>query len=272
MTRGAATFQVGATTYDRHVGRYSDALAVAHVEAAQVVPGNHALDVGCGPGAFTRALVARVGAGNVCAVDPSPSFAEACRSRAPGVDVRIGAAEQLPAFGQPFDVVGSQLVINFMTDPEAGVQAMAAAARPGGTVTSVVWDYAGEMWMLRRFWDAALDLDPDAPDEGKTMRNCTPDELANLWKRCGLTRVDVHALVVEAAYHDFDDYWAPFPSGLAPSGAYCAALPSDRQDALRQQCYCRLGSPPGGFTLTARAWFVRGTRRTSSSDSAAPPP
>jgi hypothetical protein len=89
------------------------------------------------------------------------------------------AAERLPFEADAFDVVLSQLVVNFMTDARAGVAEMRRVARR--TVTSCVWDYAGEMAMLRAFWDAALGLDPNAPDEGRTMRYCTPLELRALW-------------------------------------------------------------------------------------------
>ncbi len=125
-------------------------------------------------------------------------------------------------------------------------------------VTSCVWDYAAEMTMLRAFWDAALEFDPNAPDEGRTMRYCTPDELAALWERAGLRDVEIEPLVIEARYADFDDYWRPFPSGIAPSGAYCASLGEDARAALRDACFRRLGSPDGPFSLTACAWFVRG--------------
>jgi hypothetical protein len=125
------------------------------------------------------------------------------------------------------------------------------------TVASCVWDYADEMTMLRVFWDAALELDPGAPDEGQTMRYCTPGGLASLWTRGGLHNVETKPLVVAATYDDFDDYWSPFPSGLGPSGAYCASLDDDARDELRAACFRRLGSPNGAFTLSARAWFVR---------------
>src|SRR5207237_5763088 len=112
--------------------------------------------------------------------------------------------------------------VNFLADPERGVAEMRRVARPDGAVAACVWDYEGEMTMLRAFWDAALELDPAAPDEGRTMRFCREGELAELWARCGLRDVEAGGLVVTAAYEDFDDLWAPFPTGLAPSGAYCA--------------------------------------------------
>jgi hypothetical protein len=146
--------------------------------------------------------------------------------------------------------------VNFMHDAEQGVREMARVARR--TVASCVWDYAGEMWMLRHFWDGALDVDADAPDEGRTMRYCSPDELEALWRAAGLRDVATGALVVDAAYTDFDDYWYPFPFGLAPSGAYTASLAPDAREELREAVFRRLGRPNGAFTLTARAWFVRG--------------
>ncbi len=252
------TFDISAEIYDRHVGRYAPALSAAHIEAARVLPGERALDVGCGPGRLTRALADLLGADNVAAVDPSEPFVEACRARVPGADVRLGTAEALPFSDHEFDAVLSQLVVNFLSDPEAGVGEMRRVARPGGTVASCVWDYSGGMTMLRAFWDAALELDPEAPDEGGTMRFCREGELAELWERSGLADVESGALVVEADWNGLDDFWWPFPSGLGPSGGYCASLDPERQEALREACFRRLGSPQGPFTLTARAWYAVG--------------
>jgi SAM-dependent methyltransferase len=249
-------FTAGTEAYARHVGRYGGALSAAHADAAGLAAGDRALDVGCGPGVLLAELARRLGAAHVVGVDPTEPFLGAARAAVPAADVRLGSAERLPFDADAFDVALSQLVLNFMDDAEAGVVEMRRVARRA--VTSCVWDYAGEMTMLRAFWDAALELDPDAPDEGRTMGFCTPGELAALWERAGLREVRTDALVVEAAYADFEDYWSPFLSGLGPSGAYCASLDDDARAALRDACFRRLGSPSGPFTLSARAWFVRG--------------
>src|SRR5918997_972832 len=83
-------------------------------------------------------------------------------------------AEALPFEDAVFDVALSQLVVNFMADPLAGVREMRRVTRPGGTVAAAVWDYAGEMTLLRRFWDAAVAVDPAAGrrDEGRCMPYC----------------------------------------------------------------------------------------------------
>ena len=259
VVRGAATFQATAETYDRHVGRYGPALAHAHVRRLALRSGSDVLEIGCGPGALTAALADAVGSRHVYALDPSEPFVEACRERVPGADVRVATAEALPDYRREFAVATSQLVLNFMTDADAGVRAMRDAVRRGGTVASVVWDYRAGMTMLRAFWDAALELDPSAPDEGRTMAHCTPSALRALWTRVGLGDVRTGDIVVHASYESFDDYWAPFTTGLAPSGAYCASLDDDRREALREACFRRLGSPEGPFCLDARAWFVSGS-------------
>jgi SAM-dependent methyltransferase len=259
MGSGATTMFASADAYERHVGRYGRALSSAHVVAAGVQPGDRVLDVGCGPGALTEALAELTGGARVAAVDPSPAFVAACRTRVAGADVRLGSAEELPDFGGAFDVVMSQLVVNFMHDPQAGVRAMRSAVRGDGIVASCVWDYAEGMTMLRSYFDAALEIDPDAPDEGRTMRYCTPGELRELWQGCGLQDVRTGELRVEARYDGFEDLWAPFPTGVGPSGAYCASLDPERRRALHDAYFRRLGEPSGPFTLEARAWFVRGT-------------
>ena len=169
--------------YDRHIGRYGRSLARELIAAAGVRPGERALDVGCGPGALATELAALLGAAQVAAVDPSQPFAAACRDRLPGARVEVASAEALPFDDAEFDHALAQLVVNFIGDTPAGVREMRRVTRPGGTVAAAVWDYAGEMTLLRRFWDAAVALEPDAADldEGRCMPYCTPDALGDLW-------------------------------------------------------------------------------------------
>jgi SAM-dependent methyltransferase len=257
---GVATFRTPAEAYDRHIGRYSRELARALIDAAGLRAGHRALDVGCGPGALTTELVAVLGAEQVVAVDPSIPFVEACRRRLPGVRVEVASAEALPFEDAAVDHALSQLVLNFMTDPQAGVREMLRVTRPGGTVAAAVWDYAGDMTLLRRFWDAAVALDPSVAerDEGRCMPYCTPDELGDLWSTGGLAEVGVHSAVVAAGYEDFEDLWQPLELGVGPSGAYAASLPSERRSALKGELRRRLGVDAGPFRLTARAWIATG--------------
>jgi SAM-dependent methyltransferase len=253
------TFAVSGDPYDRFMGRYSRELAPRLIDFAGLEPGMRALDVGCGPGALTVALADRLGAEAVAAADPSEPLLAACAERVPGADVRQAPAEELPWPDESFDAVLSQLVLNFVSDADAAVAQMRRVVAPGGIVASCTWDYAGGMRMLRTFWDAAAEVDPQAPDE-LGMRYCSEDELASLWGRGALDDIATGALEVDMGYDGIDDFWEPFTLRVGPAGAYCASLEPEQREALREGCFRRLGSPPGPFSLKARAFAVRGVR------------
>jgi SAM-dependent methyltransferase len=244
------------------MGRYSAPLALALVDFAAVAPGMRALDVGCGPGALTTLLAKRLGPESVVAADPSETFVEACRRRLPGVEVASASAEALPFADGSFDVVLSQLVVNFMHDPEAGVREMRRVTRRGGAVVACVWDYAKEMTLLRTFWQVAGEVDPAraaATDESAIFRGFDRDGLTEFWRAAGLQGVRTEPLVVSASYADFEDLWSPLPAGVGPAGAFCRALDEERRAALHDALRRALDVPDGPFELTARAWAVAGT-------------
>ena len=255
-------FQKPAAAYDRFVGRYSPSLAAQLIAFAGVEPGMRARDVGCGPGALASALAGRVGAENVAAADPSEPFIAACRDRVPGAEVVVAPADALPFADDSFDVTLSQLVVNFLPDAEAGVREMRRVTRTGGTVAACVWDYAGEMTMLRAFWDAAREIDHDggaAADEGAVMRSSREGELAELWQAAGLDGVRSGALKAHAAYESFEDLWSPLETGVGPAGAFTVSLDDERRAELRDAYRRGLGVGDEPFELTARAWAVAGT-------------
>ena len=144
------SFDVSADAYTRFMGRYSEPLAAVFADLAGVRPGQRALDVGCGPGALTAELAGPLGASEVCAVDPSESFAVAAGERLPGVTVSVAAAERLPFPDGAFDAVVAQLVVHFMADPVAGLREMGRVTRRGGVVGACVWDHGGGHGPLAR--------------------------------------------------------------------------------------------------------------------------
>jgi len=249
------SFAVDADAYDRFMGRYSMWLAPQLADLAGVQRGQRALDVGCGPGALTSELVARLGAELVAAVDPSEPFMIAARERHPGVDVRQAAAEELPFPDGEFDVTLAQLVVHFMADPVVGLREMARVTRPGGVVVACVWDHAGGRGPLSLFWTAVRQLDPGAQDESG-LAGVRKGHLAELFKAAGLRDVEDTGLAVQVDHASFDDWWKPFTLGVGPAGAYVARLDPARREQLKERC--RQLAPVAPFTLDANAWAARG--------------
>jgi SAM-dependent methyltransferase len=247
------TFAVGADAYDRFMGRFSDPLADEFVALAGLRAGDRALDVGCGPGALTRRLVGLLGPAAVAAVDPSEPFVAAARERCPGVDVRLGVAEDLPFEADTFDAALAQLVVHFMSDPVAGLREMARVTRPGGTVLASVWDHAGDTGPLTTYWRAVRELDPTARDESG-LAGAGEGQLAALARSAGLADVEPSSLTVHVGFPTFDDWWEPFTFGVGPAGVHAAGLDEDGRAALRARCEELL--PPAPFELAAAAWCV----------------
>jgi hypothetical protein len=116
------------------------------------------------------------------------------------------------------------------------------------------------MQMMRRFWDAAVALDPAAlaKDEGRRFPACRPEPLAALLNGAGLANVEGRAIDVPTVFKDFDDYWTPLLSGQAPAPGYCMSLSEDGRAALRERIR---GALPirgdGSIPMIARAWAAR---------------
>lgn len=234
------------------MGRFSVPLAPLFADFAEIRRPQRVADVGCGPGALTTELVARLGTEAVAAVDPSESFASAARERHPGLDVRTAFAEDLPFRDGGFDATVAQLVVHFMSDPIAGLREMARVTRPGGVVAACVWDR--EQGASTLLWQAAGELDPEAPTEADRPGTQLGD-LARLFRAAGLTPDGDTALTVTCQFETFEEWWEPFTLGVGGAGGYVAGLDPDTRNLLRQRCRALL--PAGRFRLSPRVWAVR---------------
>lgn len=254
------SFAVAAEAYDSFMGRYSGPLTPLFADFAGVGAGQRVLDVGCGPGALTAELIARLGADAVTAVDPSESFAAAVHDRHPDIEVHSAPAERLPFGDAAFGASLAQLVVHFMADPVAGLREMARVTRPGGVVAACVWDHGGGNGPLSAFWAVTRALDPAVVDEG-LLPGSRRGELTGLLGAAGLADVVETALVVEVTHPGFGEWWDPYTLGVGPAGAYVAGLAPERRDALREAC--RRALPAAPFTISGTAWAARGrvTRR-----------
>ncbi|ANL43424.1 UNVERIFIED_ORG: SAM-dependent methyltransferase [Rhizobium esperanzae] len=115
----------------------------AAIEAAAPAIGERVLDVGCGAGASSLDLAARVGAGGqVLGVDISEPLIGRARERAPQdtpvlFQVADASSAELPEGA--FDILFSRFGVMFFDDPTGAFAHMRRTLKPGGRVAFVCW-------------------------------------------------------------------------------------------------------------------------------------
>ena len=246
-------FDVAPDSYDRFMGRWSSPLAERLVDRLELAPGSRVLDVGCGPGALTEALVRRLGSARISAVEPSATFRAAARERFPDVDVRQAGAEALPFEDDVFDAVAAALVVPFMRDAVAGLGEMRRVARPGGVLAATMWDH--DRGPLSPLW-RAVDRLGLPPRETGPLLGSGPGELADLLERVGSSDVHPGELTVTRTVTSFEEWWEPMTLGVGPVGDYVQRLDEAERAALREECTRVLPEAP--FDLSVTAWCATG--------------
>ena len=249
--------------YEQYVGRWSRRVAPLFLSWLSIPAGRRWLDVGCGTGALSAAILDQCSPSSVVGVEPSEGFLEKAKEQFAGrVLFHCGSAAEIPLEASCVDVTVSGLVLNFVPDQPAALAEMARVTVQGGTIGAYVWDYAGRMEMMRAFWDAAVELNSDAAkvDEGARFPLCRPEALADMFTRAGLRGVEVTAIAIPTHFATFDDYWRPFLGGQGPAPAYAMALDEAARASLRDRIRERMRlQADGSISLTARAWAVRAT-------------
>jgi SAM-dependent methyltransferase len=264
VSRQGGTWSSG-TAYEAYVGRWSRAVAARFVPSLAVPARGAWVDVGSGTGVLTAAVLEHADPSSVVGVDASAAFLQVARDRVVDSRVRfeVGDAADLPLPSGTADAVVSGLVLNFLPDRVAALADWRRVLRPGGVLGVYVWDYAGEMQLMRRLWDAAVELDPAAAalDEGRRSAFCSPGPLRELAGAAGFADAHVEAIDVPTVFRDFGDYWSPFLGGTGPAPAYVTGLSPVARERLRDLLHARLPRGEGGtIPLMARAWGLRARR------------
>jgi SAM-dependent methyltransferase len=249
--------------YERYVGRWSRLVAQRFLDWLQVPPGSSWLDVGCGTGELTKAIVETQSPSRVVGVDQSEAFIAAARAgvRNEYVEFDVGDAMDLSYDEEEFNAAVTGLVLNFLPDPAITIHSMWYFIDClDGVLGAYVWDYAGKMQMTRYFWDAAVALDPMAREFDQRYPLCQPEALEKLFVDARLEKVAVKPIDVLTVFRDFDDYWTPFLGGQGAAPGYVASLNEGMRNALREKLRAKLpAEPDGSIHLFARAWAVKGT-------------
>lgn len=256
---------VNSDAYEQFVGRWSALVAPEFLKWLDVKPNLRWLDVGCGTGVLTQAILENESPSAVVGIDPNQGFLDYAREHITDsrVTFRVGDAQRLQTDRGVFEAVVAGLVLQLMDKPERVITEMARACRLNGRVAAYVWDYSGGMELMRYFWEAADEFDPAARELDPRVRfaNMTQRNLWNLFLDAGLNDVSTRAIDVPTVFRDFDDYWTPFLVKQGTIPAYVMSLSEEKRAELREHVRAKLPiEKDGTIHLTARAWAVRGTR------------
>ncbi|MFQ5585051.1 MAG: class I SAM-dependent methyltransferase, partial [Calditrichia bacterium] len=145
--------------YEYFMGRWSRLVARRFIDWLSPSPGLKWLDVGCGSGALSEAIVNNCQPSGLTAIDQSEGFIKITRKRLGNrVRCRTGNALALPLKDSSMNFTVSGLVLNFIPEPQKALIEMKRVTTHGGIVAVYIWDYPGKMDFLNHFWDAAIEL------------------------------------------------------------------------------------------------------------------
>ena len=143
--------------------RHDDAVIERILDNAGVAAGQRVLDIGCGTGVMIPHYLAR-GAAEVVGVDISPKMLEAARRKFPMPTVSfLHADAEIHAFAPEYDVCVVYNAFPHFPNPEALVQNLAGALRPGGTLTIAHGSSRAEI--DRRHMEAAGEVSRHLPSD-----------------------------------------------------------------------------------------------------------
>ena len=247
--------------YERYVGRWSRKVAPLFLDWLDVPAGRRWLDIGCGTGALSAAILQACAPLSLDGVDPSPGFLESARRQlGDRATFHCGSATALPLDAGSVDVAVSGLALNFVPDQAAALAEMKRVTGREGIIGAYVWDYGGLMELMQFFWDAAVSQEPGALklDEGQRFPVCRPEALTELFACAGLEHIKVTAIDIATPFASFDDYWQPFLGGQGAAPAYAMSLDEAARKRLEERLRERVPTlPDGSIRMTARAWAVR---------------
>jgi SAM-dependent methyltransferase len=251
--------------YDQWMGRWSRLLAQEFLRWLNLPTGLRWIDVCCGSGVITEAIVESNVPASVAGIDVSAEqihFARQHRSQ-PSVTFEIADATALPFPDSSFDVTVCGLGLNYVPSPSHGLDEFCRVTRPGGTVAVYLWDYAAGARFLREFWDAAIAVDSEAAASDQALRFpiCTEEGLRSIFEQAKLEELSLTALDVVTRFTSFDDYWEPLLTGQGSAPNYLATQEKKIQAAIRERLRATLpANAHGAIELPARAWAIRGRR------------
>lgn len=243
----AAAYSATGGAWQEGPGPIYDRLAAVLVARSPgPVAGRHALDVGAGTGAASRALLA-AGAVGVVALDSAAGMLAHGRQRRP--PAVVGDAVALPFVAAAFDVAIAAFSLNHLPEPAAGLREMTRVTRPGGSM--VIATYASDdSHPVKAAVESALTDRGWSPEpwylalrSELVPRMATPEGCHALIREVGL---DAVVEPVRVTFPELDAAaLVAWRLGMAQHAPFVTSLPETERVAVAETALARLGPDTG---------------------------
>ena len=128
--------------YEAYMGRWSRRIAPRFLDWFAPEGGLDWLDVGCGTGALSAAILERCDPKSLVGIDASANFIAVTQERLPDPRARFQVADAMATGLESAsrDIAASGLVLNFVPERDKALAEIRRVLRPGGRIGFYVWD------------------------------------------------------------------------------------------------------------------------------------
>jgi len=182
------------------------------VQAANVQPGEHVLDVACGTGIVARHIAPRVGPQEmVIGLDLSPDKLNVARIAAEreglAIEWCLSPAEKLPFPDGSFDLILCQFGLMFFTDRHAALTEMHRVLRAGGRVGLSVWQGLDRHPFYQTLHEVSRQrLGKSSVEDIFSLGDS--NELRSLLTDAGFQHVEIEPVSITARYSNPEEFLA----------------------------------------------------------------
>lgn len=218
--------------YETAFGPVARQTVPSMLDAAEIRSGMDVLDVCCGPGALTAAVVER--GGRAVGLDFSPAAISLAQTLVPQARFQQGDAQSLPFPAASFDAVLCGYGLMHVPQPEMALREMLRVLRPGGRAAFSAWDESGVAFpLVYEAVRACGTMDVPLPQGPGFFQFGTRARMLEAMTEAGFGRVN--AVSVDQDWHvgGVDQYLEAILKGTVRARAVLAAQTKDAAAGVR---------------------------------------